>query len=299
MAEPTAPTLQSITVEGLKKAGINDPTTTGNAALLSRAQTEWMAEIKWDISLLSKELRFMQTMAVMITTQGQAKYALPTDYSHDLKFELLDGNNTGIAQGGALDSITLAAIESLSEAQLQGYELLVYAGTAKGGLSHCTAFNSTTKVATVKPDFAVAPVNLDSYMRVETYAVLPSKYQAKHEDYKSVNRGTPLCVYIIGDADNGEFIFDPVPYRTSGIPWGVKLTYYADLQRVDLASTLMSTLYRRWRNIFVAGIKAKKLDDANDKRAESAISDYKQSLVLLNFRESYGFDQSNLQQRIV
>jgi hypothetical protein len=299
LAAPTAPTLNSIVVEGLKKAGIPNPESGQNAGLLTRAKDEWMAEIKGAIFGLIKDPKFLQTTAVMITTEGKERYALPTDFEKAIDLTLLDGTNTGTAQGGSTSSVTLAATETMTEAQLLGRNLLIYEGTGIGSMSPCTAYNSSTKVASVNPDLNTAPVSGDKYIRVDSFSPLPFKHIVKkNEQYRSTERGTPNRVFIVGDADNGEIEIDPIPYRTSSLPWGVQLRYYVDLQRVDLASTLMTTLYRRWRNIFLQGIKAKKLKDDDDDRADTEWNEYKGLLRDLQARETYGMDLSNMQMTI-
>jgi hypothetical protein len=294
MAADAAPTLVSITTEGLKKGGYSSP----SSAQLTRAQDEWMPEIKNDIFTLAKKLKVLQTIVVGITTEGVDRYALPSDFSSDLTLTLLDGLSTGIAQGGASGSITLAATETVSEATLkQKKGILVYEGTGKGSYSQVTAYNSTTKVATVSPNFNTAPVNLDKYMFVDTVTPVTPKPVWKLDRMIQVNggSGTPLYFYPIGDADNGEFVLYPKPYRSTSIPWGMQLRYYCDLMRLDLAGTLITTLYRRWRNIFTHGVYAKALQDKDDKRAEKAEVKYQRMLSTLITRETYGTDLSNLQ----
>jgi hypothetical protein len=110
--------------------------------------------------------------------------------------------------------------------------------------------------------------------------------------------GKPSFFYPKGDADNGEFVLYPKPYRVSGIPYGMQLRYYCDLMRLDLAGTLMATLYRRWRNIFVQGVYIKALQDDDDDRFEKEERRYKMLLTNLISQETYGMDLSSLQTKV-
>jgi len=294
MAAPTVPTLSSITTEGLRKAGFATPSATS----LTRAQEEWMAEIKDDIFTRGKKLKVLQSTDVIITTEGLDTYSVPTDFSSDLSLSILDGASTGTAQDGAVGSITLASTDTVSEATLkQKKGILIYEGTGKNSYSQVTAYNSTTKIATVSPNFAVAPVAGDKYMFVDT--VSPARQLPVFEyanSYMATNdaAGTPTKFYPIGDGDDGEYILYPKPYRASGVPWGLYLRYYVDLTRVDLAGTLMTTLYRRLRNVFVAGIAYKALAN-DDPTVAQAAAKYERLVSATVSAETYGTELSNLQ----
>lgn len=294
MAAPTAPTLISLTTEALKKAGHSSPT----AAQLTRAQDEYMAEIKNDLLVLAggRKLKALHTTAIMVTTDGQSRYTAPTDYFSDMTMQIMDGSTTGTAQTGAVGSITLAADDAQSEGQMLGTEILITGGTGKGSLSQCTAFNTSTKVATVTPDFTIAPDSTSTYMRVDRYYPVKQKpfYDLARTEYTQTS-DRPQEYYPMGDADYSEFIMHPAPYRSSGVPWGVKLTYYADLMTLDLPGTLMATLYRRWRNLWVQGVRAKQLESNDSKRAKDAKAEYRGLLRDLVREETYGSDLTNLQ----
>lgn len=304
MASPVAPSLNSLTLEACRKVNASP-----SAFQLFRAREEWMDEVKSDIWTLAKKLKFLQKTTIGITTEGVDRYALPSDFSSDLTMVLLDGLTTGTAQGGAAGTITLAATEGISESALkQKKGILVYEGTGKGSYSQVSAYNSGTKIATVNPNFETAPINGDKYMFVDEITPVYQKPIWDFDRMVQVNGGStgkPLCFYPKGDVDNGEFILFPKPYRTSnsGTPYGMQLRYYCDLTRLDLGGTLMSTLYRRWRNIFIKGVYWKALEDENDRKndqkTDTAERAYRQALTMLITRETYGVDLSNLQASIM
>ena len=292
MAADDNPTLVSLTTEGIQMGGY----ATAPSILLARAQTQWMLDIKNDIWTLAKKLKSLQKTTIGITTEGVDRYALPTDFSSDLSLSILDGLEVGIAQAGASGSITLAAADNISEAALkQEKGILVYEGTGKNSYSQVTGLSGD--IASVSPNFSTAPVADDKYMHVDT--VTPAKLAAIWNLDRLVRQtggtGKPCIFYPIGDEDNGEFVVYPKPYRTSGVPFGMQLRYYCDLMRLDISGTLMATLYRRWRGIFIAGIYYKTLKNEDDERQDKAEKSYRRSLIDLISRETYGTDLSGLQ----
>ena len=158
MAAPTAPTQLSLTTDGLNRAGYANPTspqlTTANG---------YLEEVKNDIVNIERRLTSLHTTAILVTTNGQSRYALPTDFLSDLTMKRLDGTLYGTAQAGAVGSITLAADDAQEEGDIIGTEILIYENTGKGSLSQVTTYNSTTKVATVYPAWVTNPDATSGY----------------------------------------------------------------------------------------------------------------------------------------
>ncbi|MCR4286879.1 MAG: hypothetical protein NUW09_02570 [Deltaproteobacteria bacterium] len=291
MAAPTAPDLTSITTEGLKRSGITVP----SSADLSRAQTYWMREIKNDIAVRIKNAKFLHTTAYGVTAIGQSRYAVPTDFYSDLTLTLLYGSNTGIATGGAVGSITLAANEDVTEGFMLGKQVLVTSGTGKNSFSQCTAYNPTTKADTVTPNFAVAPASGSGYMVIDTYYQLKQKPIWELDELNfPTDSGRSEVFMPIGDVDDGEFVLYPAPDKV----YGMQMRYYADIMEVDLASTLMGTLYKKWESLWVQGIFVKALAGKNDKRYIEESRKYEYMLNGLAADARYGNELNNLQMRI-
>mgnify|MGYP001594673593 CR=1 FL=1 len=288
MAVPTAPTLVSITTEGLKKAGITTPT----SAQLARAQDEWMEEIKNDIWIIAKKLISLQTTTIQTLVNGQSRYSLPTDFSSIITMEILDGRVRGTAQAGSATSITLASADTSTD--IIGSEIVITAGTGQNSISRVTAFNTTTKVATVAPSWT-APASGSSYMIIDTTYPLTEKTVVYLRSLgNATNRDVPSWFYTAGDADDGEYELYPIPYQSDSHVMACRITYYADLMELDLAGTLMATLYKKWRNLFTQGVLMKTFQNDNESRAEKAATTYGGMLSSLIMREQYGVDNSNL-----
>lgn len=261
-AVPTAPSLSTIVTEALKKAGHSSPA----AALITRGEDYWMEEVKQDIWDLSHRLRSLITKYPFVTTSNQATISQESDYDSVLNMTLLDGTHYGTAQTGDATSITLAAAEDAAQADVEGKEILIYAGTSINEIARCTAYSATTKIATCT--FTTAPDNTSKYLIVETYS--PLDYMPLfHYDTLTASRGTPTHFIIKEDDDYGEFYLYPTPYRASEIPWGILQRYYVNLLVADLAGTLMSTLYLKWRGVWIQGVFYKCLQWMDDDRTET------------------------------
>lgn len=83
----------------------------------------------------------------------------------------LDSCRYGIAQAGSASTITLANTETTVDDYLKGTMILLYGGTGSQQAPRLiTAYNGTSKVAMVEPDFITAPTN-GSY-----YVIFPQSY---------------------------------------------------------------------------------------------------------------------------
>jgi len=294
MAAPSAPTLISITTEALLKAK------TFNSINLSRAQDEWMEEIKNDIWMLVKKSRYLQTSNIFVITNGEGLISYPSDFSSDLSLAKMDCTHFGVCQaGGSVTIAKLASDEDMSESYSIGREIIVYLTTDKTSTysGFITAFDESTKIATFAPAITISAGTTYSYMIIDSYEPIegPKHIIRLDELYNYANRGIPRSFYPIGSNDYGSFYLYPVPYRTSSVPWAIRQRYYANLMTLDLSGTLIATLYLRWRSLFVQGVFANALLDIDDNRANIEFQKYRAMLQVFIAREQYGMDLSDMQ----
>lgn len=292
MPVPSAPTIAQLVSEGLNKGGESSP----SSSLTTRATDQWVEEIKNDIWNLCKKPKLLHITAYGVFYRGQSKYSNPSDFSSDLTLTILDGSVRGTAQAGTVSSITLAADDPSSDTSIVGKEIMILAGTGQASWSQVISFDSSTKIATVTPNFSTAPSSDSTYMIIDQEYPVESRPVFQRDDIRRRPEvGIATEFFSIGDEDYGEFILNKAPDRVVG----ARLRYYANIMRIDTDSQLYSTILQRWRQIFVNGIKFKKLDDEDDDGAPSAFSEYQNSLRTLINRESYGMDISSLQERVV
>lgn len=292
MSIPSNPDLTSIVTEGIKQAGEANP----SAALISRASTEWVEEIKNMIWHKAKKPKILHVTAYTVINKGQSRYAYPSDYSSELSLTLLWGsNNTNTAQSGTANTVTLGASD-ISGQEIIGKEILMIGGNSVGSYSQIVSYDSTTKIAGVVPDFNTAPSVGDGYMIIDMeYPVETRPIFDWETRQKLIAPGLPQYLYPLGDDQSGYFVFNCPPDVTRG----ARLRYYSDISLLDTSSTLMSVLYRKWRNIFILGVKWKKLADEDDDNAPEAKQDFQMAMRDLIYREMYGMDLSNITDRII
>jgi hypothetical protein len=292
MATPTAPTATTLVTEALKKAGHSSPT----ASQITRAEDFFMNEIKNDIHTLAKKPKFMHTTSILVLTQGKKRYSNPPDYSSDMEMTLLSGTNTGTATAGAVGSITLDSTVSFNDSDIVGKDILVTANDGKGSMSEVTAWNDTTKVATVTPDFTDAPANGSEWTLIDAYDHLEQtpSFEFDRKVRNDTLLGRPTHFMPVGSADEGEFTLYPVPYTDDSSVYGVRLRFYANIMELDTTGTLMTKLYSTLRNIWIAGVKAKQFEQDEDSREFAAKQEYNSLLQAMIMREQYGMDLNGL-----
>ena len=115
---------------------------------------------------------------------GTSEFAV----THDHQIDFVD---MGVAQAGGATSITLASTASATDDLYTGTTVRLFSGTGDGQIRMITAYNGTTKVATIAPAWEVNPDSTSSYA--------------------TLNIGPSNAVAISGDAtasDNLETMLD-------------------------------------------------------------------------------------------
>jgi len=284
MAAPTVPTADTLVKEALQKAGFSSPT----SAQKTRAKDFWLEEIKNDIWSAERRLKSLYTTQIAMLTKGRSRYALPTDFWAELNLTLLFGSTTGTAQAGADNAITLASAESITGDSLIGKQILINSGTGAASIAQATAYNESTKVATTTPTWATNPASGSGYMVVDNYHNLQRSYIWElDKDSQFTRLRRPDSFYMVGDSNEGEFILDAAPDKA----YGAQLRHYVDLMEVDLSSTLIATLYQRWRNVWLNGVvwKSRMNEDDSPGIIVAARNEYLSALGGYDFaREAWG-----------
>ncbi len=290
MAAPTVPTATTLCTEALIKCGYSSP----KDPLITRAEDYLLNEIKNDIWLLGKRLKPLQAEHVEVLTPNQARFAFPSGFSSILDVRILYGDEVLDVTGTAASTVTVDSDDdSIGEDEAEGREILIYSGTGKGSLSQCTSYDEDTYIATVYPVWSntangTAPAIADTYFWVDQSIPLELR-PITHHDLISLPqlKGPPRILYQVGDETHqGYYYLYPTPDEDHY--YGIDFNYYINLLTLDLTSARMSTLYARWRNLWIQGVKAKQLDTDDDSRATIEIARYfamvKDTVIL----ETYG-----------
>ncbi len=276
MAIPTNPSLTSICTEALQKSGIGSPAGT---ALLTRAENQWMEEVKNDIYNTAKRsgstrFKTLQTFNVQISISGQTKYDTPSDFGEEILLTLLEGTHTGIAQAGGNTSITLESGENATEEEVEGNSILLTDGTGKVGLRQSVDYNTTTEIATVDSAWDTNPDATSIYVVIDkTTEINEEGLEDIGSLGTSFQKGKPNTFMIKNEGVNNKIVFNQ-PFDSA--LYGILLEYYVNIHNIDLTegSTLISKIFKNWHSVLLYGVYVKALDDADDDRYAAAKSEY-------------------------
>lgn len=290
MSLPANPTAIIIVTEALNRAGEVNPTN----SRLTRAKAVWLEEAKneiWQTTLKNGDTRLktLQTSDIQISTLGNSKYDFPSDFDEEMSVEVLDGTHTGTAQAGANTTITLESGEDIAEDTIKGQYILITSGTGVNGLRQCTAYNTTTLVATADSAWDTDPDATSVYLVVDKFYTLD---EGHIDDLNSAvtrtTRSRPTEFHKIHEGVNVRFIFDYPPDKST---YGIRVRYYANIGKVDLVegSTLISAIYLNWYSVLIQGVYAKVLEDKADERSSKAQTMYRNMISgLLRKEIPYG-----------
>jgi hypothetical protein len=293
MANPTAPTETTLVTEAYNKVGMANPT----AAQLTRAKAYFLEEVKHDMwtrrHANGEPVRYksLQNVSVDITTVGINRMALPTDFDQPISISLLTGTHTGIASAGAASTITLAATEDASEAEVVGNYILVTAGDAVDNLTQATTYSTTTFIATVSPAWTTTPANLDTYRIIDDERELdPESLEEIGLIGNSWATGKPSAYAYFNEGVNRYILFDKPPDAST---YGILFRYYSNIHLIDTTegATIITALYRDWRNAFVYGIAAKIAEDEDDTKYSAFLGVYEREVADIIAKELPYYNQ--------
>jgi hypothetical protein len=294
MSVPTASTLLSLVTEGLRQAGIFNPTPTQ----LTTYQDEVMEQLKNNLWQSVKQMKPLMTFSYGVLVPGQSRYSCPTDYSSDLSMVILVGLTTGTAVSGTINTLVVpASAGSFGEDQTLGKELLITGGTATPSCSQVISVTGTGPYTlTVYPNFQAAPDGTSTFMLVDNQYPCDPDHIANYDKFRPASLDRPRKFYPVGNEDFDEFIFDVAPDGKQ--VYGVRMRYYVNIMTLDLTSTLMSTLYLKFRDYWIKGVKAQALADNDDTRAQQGFAERDMKLQELIISQQYGTDLHQLRQHV-
>jgi hypothetical protein len=298
MAIPTTPTALSLVTEGLRQARIFYPTT----QQINTYQNEVMEQLKNDLWQQVKQMKPLMTFSYMVLTPGQSRYSCPSDYSSDMSMVCETGLYTGTINSATSNTITVPTIPTgvFDVNQVLGEDLVIISGTAMNSVSQITNVvnnNNGTQTLTVYPNFQGTPDSTSSYMIVDNTWPIDQRHIAEFDMYhRSGGIDRPRYFYPMGDEDFDEFQFDVAP--DNFYVYCVRMRYFVNIMTLDLNSTLMSSLYLKFREYWIKGIKAQALADQDDSTANDAFHERDQKLQSLIMSQQYGTDLHNFAQHV-
>ena len=286
MAVPTAMTATLLVTEAWNKVGTDDPSN----AQITRAEDYFLEEIMHDICQRTDEykatvkLKSLQTLSTDITVIGVSKYAFPSDFEEEISISFLDGTHADTATAGANTTITLAADEDATEAEVEGKHILITGGTGENGFRQATDYDTDTLIVTVDSAWDTNPDN------TSTYRIINRVIDLEEDTLNGMgalgnttfNKSDPTTFMKVSEAENTYYILDNPPDAST---YGLLIRYYADILLVDVTSDLVTKLYRKWRTALVQGVAWKIAENDDDDKYGVLKGEYERLVRNLLVRE--------------
>jgi|GEM_PF-6498860 len=263
MAVPDNPTITQIKTDAYKKAGVDSASSTETTRadrLLQEVLNEiWMASFRDG----NTRLKSLEAEAMDISTKGLRAITLPEDFDEEISVIIMDGTHRGTAQTGSSTSITFASNEDATETDVVGKTIVITGGTGVDSYGVCTAYNTSTKVATVSSWSSTSPSASSTYLIANKPRFLEEEnIREFDEDNVAPSLGIPSAYAKF----NRQIVFDR-PFDLS--TYGIYLKYFMHVHQVDLTegnATRITRILRDWRFVLTNGLayKIMELED-NDK----------------------------------
>lgn len=282
MATPTDPTATNIVTEAWNKAGVESP----DSAQLTRAKDYFLQEIFndiWNTSVATgnSRLKTLQETLIDCSVLGTETLALAEDFDEECEVTILDGDSRGTAQAAASTTITLASDEDIDDDVAVGKQILITSGTGVDEIKSITAYDTTTKVATIDSAWTATPTSSSTYLIVTKRYVLDEIDIEEYEGTQPAKAGRPS-----GFAKYGRQIIFDRPFDLS--TYGIRIRYFINIHEVNLtegASTRITRIYQNWRDTLTTGVTWKIMEYIDDNRQAAKKRDYEQSRNALLIRE--------------
>jgi len=261
-----------------------------------------MEQLKNELWQAVKQMKPLMTFSYMVLTPGQSRYSCPSDYSSDMTMVVMTGLYTGTVVSATSSTLVVSVSPNgaFNINQVLGEDLVITAGTAKNSVSQIIGLvnnGNGTQTLTVYPNFQATPDSTSSYMIVDNSWPCEQRHIAEYDIYhRSSGLDRPRYFFPMGDEDFDEFIFDVSPDNV--YVYCVRMRYFVNIMTLDLNSTLMSTLYQKFREYWIKGVRYQALADNDDTDAPAAKALRDQKLQELIMSQQYGTDLHNFAQHV-
>lgn len=296
MAVPAIPTAVSLATEGLRQARIFSP----SPAQVSLYSNEVMEQLKNTLWTELKQAKPLMTFSYAILQPGQSRYSCPSDFSSDMTMVILTGLTTGQAvSGGANILVVPPSTGALSADQTIGKDLVITSGSASSSVSQIVSVvpnDDGTTTLSVYPNWQATPDATSTFMIADNQHPVEADHIANYDKFRSSGLSRPRRFFSMGDEDFDEFIFDVPPDDT--FTYCVRMRYFVNVMNLDLASPLMTSLYLKFRDYWIQGVKAQALADNDDTTADAALHEAGVQLQKLVLSQQYGTDIRTLRQHV-
>ena len=251
-------TIRDICRTALRRAGQPAP----SDAQVTDAIGNQFQEVKNDIKAKAGTHKLLLTSEVTVTAVGVRSYTQPSTVHEVKAIDVFDGPDAwrGTAQTGASASITLASTVGEDEASLQGKQVFTLSGTGSLQWKYITAWNNSTKVATVHSAWTTTPDSTTTYLvaNYKRQVLNRSNDELRYDQYQFGHTTDPRLAALEGET---LWLAQP-PDKIYPLIW----TYYKDIDQIDEDDSLFEKMLREWRSVFIEGVTAKSMVLHDDTR---------------------------------
>lgn len=284
MAIDTDVSIANLVTEALKRAGRTSPT----AGQISDATSYGFREVKADLAARGGRHPVLLTDSISVTTDGLQRYSWPTAARELHSVAILDGPDDwrGTAQSATSTTLVLAAALSIADSHdVKGRYLCTTGGTGANQIRQITAWNNTTKTATV-PTWTTTPDSTTTYLIATDHRALwhldkATKWNTipnpglRGQSYAAATFGREL--YLEHTADKVYVLW-----------WN----YWSHLDRMDNAGSVVLGHIREYLSLWIQGIATKCMQRFDEDRYGSELQVY---LHMLQSYEQEGSTVSAIQ----
>lgn len=285
-ALPANPTVTNIKTEALNMAGVDSP----SADDLTRAD-KWFQEVLDHIWLTSfksgnTRLKGLENGYLDISTDNIRTLALPEDFDQEISVNVWDSavasDDRGTAQSGTNTTIKLASGEDITQVAAEGKYIIITGGTGVDEFKQITAYNATTKVATVESAWTTNPDSTSTYLVVTKNRPLIRADVREFDD----DAGTPAPGIPSEFTVHDQTMIFNRPWDTS--TYGVFVRYHMHIHQVNLTegnTTRIVRLLRNWRHVLTVGIAYKALESEDNDKYLFKKQEFDQGVVALTVKD--------------
>lgn len=252
MAVPSNPSVTSVVTAGLKEGGVPSP----SQSQISEMTNDGFQNVKGEIWLANTTDKLLETRAMVTLSKGTSSITLPTDFDHPVELVGYRGptDYQGTATAGSTTSITLASSFSSDESAILGLYIFILSGTGSGQFAQITAYNNTTKVATITT-VTTAPASGSVYMIANEWWEITEDSLIRRRE----SNGKPK-VYRW---DGTEILITPAPDTEY---YSILMRYGPNLTRLDETGTAFVKHLRERRALYIQGVKVQTMARYDDAR---------------------------------
>lgn len=284
MAIDSDVSIATLVTEALKAAGRTSPT----ATQISEATAFQFRAVKSDLAMRGGRHPVLLTDSISVTTDGLQRYSWPAAARELHSVAILDGPDDwrGTAQSATSTTLVLAASLSIADSNdVKGRYLCTTGGTGANQIRQITAWNNTTKTATV-PTWTTTPDSTTTYLIATDHRAL--WHLDKATKWNTIPnpglRGRSYAAATFGR----ELYLEHTADKVYVLWWN----YWSHLDRMDNAGTVVLGHIREYLSVWQQGLSAKLCQRYDEDRYQSELQVY---LTMLTSYEQEGSTVSTIQ----